>query len=317
MKRKTTTLLLCLVLLMTFALSACSPDSTNTASPTPDASQSEPETGPSDPPNETEPNTRNEVGIRRLKVSLDGNEVVYAALVDGAATDEFLTHLPLTVTMNEHMDRQKEVYLPFSLKEENLQNTVYEYEIGDIVYWHPSPTMGIFHDHDGRGISAGIEVLARLDETGVAAFASYKDKVEVTFELETSENANDAQSGRQLYIMLNQTDVLTATLVDSPATEEFLTHLPLTLNMTDYINREKHAPLSFSVSDENLLNIQKDYEIGDIIYYPPGPTFAMYYAHDGNIISAGFELIARLDESSIDKLATYSNTMEVTVELAE
>jgi len=320
MKHKTS-MLVSLMMSIAFVLSACetvsnNANTTNSASDTP---QTEAE---SNNATETERTDQNENKTQQLKMTLDGNEVVTATFVEGAATEEFIAQLPFTVTMSEHMNRQKEIYLPFSLTEENLQKTVYEYEIGDIVYWHLGPTMGIFHDHDGRSISAGIEILARLDVGGVEVFASYPGDVEVTFELETNSdnspsNNGEPQGERQLNITLDGTQTLTATLIDSPAVEEFLTQLPITLNMTDYINREKHAPLSFSISEENLQNIQKDYEIGDIIYYPPGPTFAMYYAHDGNIISAGFELIARLDQESIDILATYPNAVEVTIELGD
>lgn len=87
MKRKITTLLLCLVLLMTFWFSGCSSDNSNTESPEPDVSQSEPETKPNDSPGETEPNAQNEVETRRLKMTLDGKEVVYAACrQDGVLT---------------------------------------------------------------------------------------------------------------------------------------------------------------------------------------------------------------------------------------
>lgn len=72
--------------------------------------------------------------------------------------------MPFTVEMHEHLDRQKEVCLDFSLSEESQGNTVHEYEIGDIVYWRPGPAMGIFHSHDGHSISAGVEALAKLEE---------------------------------------------------------------------------------------------------------------------------------------------------------
>lgn len=239
-------------------------------------------------------------------------------MTDTPATAEFLEQLPFTIEMHEHLDRQKEVYLPFSLSEESQQNTVYEYEIGDIVYWHPGPTMGIFTEHDGRSISSGIEVLARMDEEGVAAFQAYDDNVEVLFEYEASETEGTeaAQGSRQLTITLDDTDVIYATLLDTPAADVFAEHLPLTLDMTDYANREKHAHLDFSIDDSDLENIQYPYEIGDIIYYPPGPTFAMYYDHDGREINAGMEVIARLDEEGIAVLGSYENAVKVTVELS-
>lgn len=85
--------------------------------------------------------------------------------------------------MHEHLERQKEVYLPFSLSEESQQNTVYEYEIGDIIYYPPGPTFAMYYDHDGREISAGMEVIARLDEEGIEILGSYENEVKVTVEL--------------------------------------------------------------------------------------------------------------------------------------
>lgn len=255
----------------------------------------------------------------RLKMTLNGTDVVYAELTDTPATAEFLEQLPFTLEMHEHLDRQKEVYLPFSLSEECQQNTVYEYEIGDIVYWHPGPTMGIFTEHDGRDISSGIEVLARMDEEGVAAFQAYDAEVEVLFELETdgASGTETIQGSRQLTITLDDKDVIYATLLDTPAADAFAQHLPLTLDMTNYVNREKHAHLDFTIDDSELENIQYPYEIGDIIYYPPGPTFAMYYDHDGREISAGMEVIARLDEAGIATLGTYPADVKVTVSLSD
>lgn len=54
--------------------------------------------------------------------------------------------------------------------------------------------------------------------------------------------------------------------------------------------------MNFFIDDPLLENITVDYEIGDIIYYPPGPTYAMYYDHDGRTIAAGMEVIARMDQ---------------------
>lgn len=269
---------------------------------------------------ETAVETKNNAVSGRLKMTLNGTDVVYAELTDTTATAEFLEQLPFTVDMHEHLDRQKEVYLPFSLSEESQQDTVYEYEIGDIVYWHPGPTMGIFTEHDGRGISSGIEVLARMDEEGVAAFQAYDEDVEVLFEFEdggeASSDTASAQGSRQLTITLDDTDVIYATLLDTPAADAFAQQLPLTLDMTDYAEREKHAHLDFTIDDSDLENIQYPYEIGDIIYYPPGPTFAMYYDHDGREISAGMEVIARLDEEGIAILGSYEDAVKVTVELS-
>lgn len=259
-------------------------------------------------------------GSQTIRLTLEGDEgtqEITATLMDTPAAAEFAGHFPFTVEMHEHLDRQKEVYLDFSLSEESQTNSVYEYEISDIVYWHPGPTMGIFHAHDGRSISAGVEVLAKLDEDGVEAIASYANLVSVTFELD--EDANSVSAGSQLEITLSGTEgehTITANLLDTPAAAEFAAHLPLSFHMTDYANREKHAHMDFSIDDSLLENITVDYEIGDIIYYPPGPTYAMYYDHDGRTISAGMEVIARMNQEVIDALGSYANDVEVMVALA-
>lgn len=313
-------LLLSFILLLSMALSACSTGNNVSSQPPAidsNGASSQPSSAASSEPDGNTAQNTGAQGERYLNLTLNGTETVTAVLVDSPAAEEFLTQLPLTINMHEHLIRQKEVYLDFSLSEESQTNTVHEYEIGDIVYWHPGPTIGIFYDHDGRSISSGIEVLARLDAAGIEAFANTTDDVEVLIELGTTGGATNTQGGRHLNLTFDGTDVFTAALIESPATEEFLTHLPLTLNMTDYLNREKHAGLPFSIAEENLTNIQTPYEIGDVIYYPPGPTFAMYYDHDGREISAGMEVIARLDDAAIAALAERSGAVDVTIEIAE
>lgn len=112
------------------------------------------------------------------------------------------------------------------------------------------------------------------------------------------------------------TQEITATLMDTPAAAEFAAHLPLSFHMTDYANREKHAHMDFSIDDSLLENITVDYEIGDIVYYPPGLTYAMYYDHDGRTIAAGMEVIARMDQEGIDALGSYAGDVEVTIAAA-
>lgn len=308
--------------IMLFSLTACSGNAfapsngANTAFGGSQPVTSTPQTDPSQVNN-----AANGTGGRSIKLTLVGEEGVQeitATLLNTPAADEFAGHMPFTVEMHEHLERQKEVYLDFSLSEESQTNSVDEYEIGDIVYWHPGPTMGIFHSHDGHPICAGVEVLAKLDKGGVEAIASYADLVSVTFELEETEDTPAIE--RQLEITLSGAEgerTIAAVLLGTPAAAEFAAHLPLSFHMTDYANREKHAHMGFSIDDSLLENITVDYEIGDIIYYPPGPTYAMYYDHDGRTISAGMEVIARMEQEGIDTLGSYANDVEVTIALAE
>lgn len=314
MKHKLNTLLMAAV--MVCSLAACG--SNPPAASDPASAETNTSTPSTNQPETTPPAS---AGTRTLKLTLEGNEgtqEITATLMDTPAAAEFAQQMPFTVEMHDHLDRQKEVYLDFSLSEESQTNTVNEYEIGDIVYWHPGPTMGIFYDHDGRSISAGIEVLAKLDEGGVEAIHSYADLVSVTFELDREGPA--VSSGQQLEITLSGAEgehTITVALLDTPAAAEFAAHLPLSFHMTDYTNREKHAHMDFSIDDSLLENITVDYEIGDIIYYPPGPTYAMYYDHDGRTIAAGMEVIARMAQTGIDALGSYAGDVDVTVELVQ
>lgn len=314
MKHKWNALLLAGTMLL--SLAACGPNFPAASDPSPA------ETDISTPgTNRSETSSPASAGTRTLKLTLEGDEgtqEITATLMDTPAAAEFAQHMPFTVEMHDHLDRQKEVYLDFSLSEECQTNTVNEYEIGDIVYWHPGPTMGIFYDHDGRSISAGIEVLAKLDTGGVEAIHSYADLVSVTFEVDEDEPVSPA--GQQLEITLSGAEgdhTITAALLDTPAAAEFASHLPLSFHMTDYADREKHTHMDFSIDDSLLENITVDYEIGDIIYYPPGPTYAMYYDHDGRTIAAGMEVIARMDQAGIEALGSYAGDVDVTVALAE
>lgn len=319
MKRKLYALFLAGAMML--SLAACG---TNAASPSDSGANDNadgslaPITTPDTAPTQT--GTAVTAGSQTIKLTLEGDEgtqEITATLMDTPAAAEFAGHMPFTVEMHEHLNRQKEVYLDFSLSEESQTNSVHEYEIGDIVYWHPGPTMGIFHDHDGRSISAGVEVLAKLDEGGAEMIASYADLVSVTFEM--GESGKSVSAGAQLEITMTGAEgdhTITADLLDTPAAVEFAAHLPLSFHMTDYANREKHVHMDFSIDESLLENITVDYEIGDIIYYPPGPTYAMYYDHDGRTIAAGMEVIARMDQEGIDALGSYANDVEVTIALA-
>lgn len=182
MKRKFYALLLAGAMML--SLAACG---TNAASPSDNSSDNsagisqQPVTEPAVVPEQT-----GTTGSHTIKLTLEGDEgtqEITATLMDTPAAAEFAGHMPFTVEMHEHLDRQKEVYLDFSLSEESQTNSVHEYEIGDIVYWHPGPTMGIFHDHDGRSIAAGMGVIARMDQDGIDALGSYANDVEVTVKL--------------------------------------------------------------------------------------------------------------------------------------
>jgi hypothetical protein len=105
---------------------------------------------------------------------------------------------------------------------------------------------------------------------------------------------------------------ITATLIDSETTKDFVSLLPLTLTMNDLFGREKFAHLPRAISEGGKR--ARTYEIGDVIYWSPGPDVAMYYRQDGQPIpSPGIIVIGKID-ADVEAL-NVSGSVKVTIEL--
>src|SRR5256714_15176251 len=91
--------------------------------------------------------------------------------------------------------------------------------------------------------------------------------------------------------------VLTATLVDSKTTRDFVSLLPLTLTMNDLFRREKFAHLPRAISERGKRT--HTYEVGELIYWSPGPDVAIYYKQDGEALpNPGIIVIGKIDSSA-------------------
>jgi hypothetical protein len=69
---------------------------------------------------------------------------------------------------------------------------------------------------------------------------------------------------------------ITATLIDTPTTRDFLNLLPLTLILEDYASTEKIAYLTRKLSEEGA-PAGVDPSVGDITYYAPWGNLALFY----------------------------------------
>jgi hypothetical protein len=108
--------------------------------------------------------------------------------------------------------------------------------------------------------------------------------------------------------------VLTATLIDSKTTRDFISLLPLTLTMNDLFRREKFAHLPRAISKEGRR--AHTYEVGDVVYWSPGPDVAIFYRHDGQEIpDPGIIVIGKID-SGVEALNVLGSP-KVTVELID
>jgi len=95
---------------------------------------------------------------------------------------------------------------------------------------------------------------------------------------QTTKN-EDLKKSDKMKIRLRVKDkAITATLIDSKTTRDFLSLLPLTLTMNDLFRREKFAHLSKALSTEDKR--VHTFEVGEIAYWSPGPDVAIYYRQD-------------------------------------
>ena len=98
-------------------------------------------------------------------------------------------------------------------------------------------------------------------------------------------------------IKLNIEDrTLTAELLDNETAHDFVSLLPLTLKMDDLFGREKFGHLPRAISEDGARS--HDYEVGQLIYWSPGPDVAIFYRHDGQRIPApGIIVIGKIEAS--------------------
>jgi hypothetical protein len=104
--------------------------------------------------------------------------------------------------------------------------------------------------------------------------------------------------------------VLTATLIDSATTRDFISLLPLTLTLKDYAATEKISDLSKRLSTENTPS-GSDPSVGDITYYAPWGNLAIFYKDFG--YSSGLVIIGKIDSGM--EAFNMPGSVRVTIEL--
>jgi 4-carboxymuconolactone decarboxylase len=116
----------------------------------------------------------------RMKIKLTiKDRVLTATLQDNKTAQDFVSLLPLTLTMNDLFGREKFGHLPRAISERGERT--HSYEVGQIVYWSPGPDVALFYRNDRQAIpDPGIIVIGQLD-SGVEALnvdGSVKVKIE-------------------------------------------------------------------------------------------------------------------------------------------
>jgi hypothetical protein len=116
-----------------------------------------------------------------MKISLKvKDKVLSGTLIDSETTRDFVSLLPLTLTMNDLFRREKFAHLPRAISTAGKRS--YAYEIGELAYWSPGPDLAIYYRDDGEKIpDPGIIVLGKIG-SGVEAL-DLPGPVKVTIEL--------------------------------------------------------------------------------------------------------------------------------------
>ena len=103
----------------------------------------------------------------KIRISI-ADKVVIATVADNATARDFVSVLPLSVSMKDLFGREKYGDLPKALSENGPRKT--RYEVGDIAYWSPDHQFAVYYHQDGESIpSPGVIPIAKID-AGVEAF---------------------------------------------------------------------------------------------------------------------------------------------------
>jgi hypothetical protein len=109
-----------------------------------------------------------------------GGKILTASLADNPTARDFVSVLPLNVSMNDLFGREKYGDLPKALSQQGPRTN--RYEVGDIAYWSPDHQFAVYYHQDGEAIpSPGIIPIAKID-AGIEAF-NVRGAVKVTIEL--------------------------------------------------------------------------------------------------------------------------------------
>ena len=123
--------------------------------------------------------TTNRTPAMKIRLSVN-NKVLTATLADNKTARDFISLLPLTLTMNDLFGREKYARLPRAISQEGKRT--HTYPNWRPAYWSPSHDVAVYYRQDDEKIpEPGIIVFGKID-SGVAAL-DVAGSVKVTIEL--------------------------------------------------------------------------------------------------------------------------------------
>ena len=98
----------------------------------------------------------------KIRFAIEGKELAAATLVDNATSRDFLSLLPITVTLEDYASTEKIAYLPRKLSTVDAPSGS-DPSIGDIAYYAPWGNLAIFYKDAGH--AKGLVLLGRVDSS--------------------------------------------------------------------------------------------------------------------------------------------------------
>jgi hypothetical protein len=116
-----------------------------------------------------------------MKINITiGGKILTATLADNATARDFVSVLPLNLSMKDLFGREKYGDLPKALSENGPRKN--RYEVGDIAYWSPNQQFAVYYHQDGESIpSPGIIPIAKMDAGTETFNVSGSVKVAIEF----------------------------------------------------------------------------------------------------------------------------------------
>lgn len=128
---------------------------------------------------EPEPSSAQRSHNMKININVAGKTLT-ASLADNATARDFVSVLPLNVSMNDLFGREKYGDLPKALSEDGPRQN--RYEVGEIAYWSPDRQFAVYYHYDRKSIpSPGIIPIGRID-AGIEAF-NVPGSMKVTIEV--------------------------------------------------------------------------------------------------------------------------------------
>ena len=108
-------------------------------------------------------------GPTRIRIRI-GTRTLTATLAQNKTAGDFVSLLPLTLSMHDLFGREKAAALPRALARGGKPR--HTYAVGDLIYWPPGPDIAVYYRAGGPTIpDPGVVRLAQLD-SGARVFAT-------------------------------------------------------------------------------------------------------------------------------------------------